>query len=1682
MVTGLINGNEYHYRLSADDEVNAPSVTTDQTVTFDPTGPDIEIWYGDNQTFGVLGNPQEKYINILGNVSDVDGVTDLSYTVDGGDPTDLTIGSDDRRLENTGDFNVDLDWTALADGPHSVVISATDGAGNISTKTVTVNYTAGNTWAIPYTADWSTLTTDGDPNTPDPEIQTLAQVVDGKWSVDNGLITTVEPGYDRLVALGDISWDDYEVLVPITIETTPSGFGTGLLFRWNGHTDVPIANTQPKSGYQPLGAIGWIRNNRIEFFDRFGEGFSVTLGNTYWMRMRVENSGSNPVYYLKAWPDGQSEPGEWTLNPLTENTSDPQQGSPQLGSLLLISHRAKASFGNVVIQEVQGAVNAAPTANDDNASVMPGGTTTIDVLANDTDADGTLVPGTVTVVNLPSNGSILNINTTTGAIEYQHDGMGSTSDNFTYTVEDDDGSVSNAATVNLTVGNNTSSNLVTDDFCEGVLNAVWEVDDPLNDATFAFTGSGTSDALLEISVPTGTEHQVFTSGINAPNILQPLSGNSNFEVEVKFQSPVVTPQYQEQGILVKESDTKFLRIELFSKNPEGNGSTVLYVESYNGAARNTIIGASNEIEPENTAPIYLRVKREGNNWTVSYRLENGPFTDFTFTYEMVVNFIGPYAGNALGGTSPAHTAKIDYFMNVTDDPLSTEDDCPAPNRQAPVLAAIGNQNVVIDGGTDPELTVNLLATDPDGPAADIDFLATGLPTFVTLVDNNDGTADLVINPQQGDEGIYPVTVTVTDRQFLTDAETFDIVVTSVDLPPSLNPIGAQNVNEGGTLTVTITATDPDGVDANIVFSETGLPSAFAQLTNNNDGTATLAINPAIGDGDAYPITITATDEDGLTDSEDLDINVIIPGTGGLNLFSEDFCSGVLSDQWAIEDPQNDADDPFISWAGTPNARLNIPVPGGTDHELWVNGIQAPHITNEKVINTDFELIVKFDSPVTQQFQEQGIMVKQDASNFLRLELYSDNSDVNILAGIFGPGEETTFPLDFSFPVNGSIFSVAEAGDKFPIYMRINRTGNNYTQEYSEDGATWTTAGTFISDIKVREIGLYGGNAGSNPAHVAQFDYIENTVVPIQVEDNCGACAVLPDGLALHLEGNVGVSETGGTVEGWADQSGQGNDLDVVAGDPQIISSGGPNGQPYIALDGTDDKLERNDCLFGFSDGSEDRTLFLVARYNSASETAGIVYGTGANNQAFGLGVDGTNGNLTVTAGGSGSDVVSSTLGVGSGWLSQSIVLECNDFIHYKNGSAIENGTKVFETLVNKIVLGEEIGAAGTIAIDIAAVLIYDRALSFSEQQTVEAYLQEKYFNRSCSQTCATFFDVTAPDYALCNGADATFDVTFEVLNGSGNYKVIDATNSTEYGSATGAATNGAVTIPVTISSPFDVGSIDLQLIDSDDNVIDVNDCNAGVTLTVNLPTACPETGCNIHNVTVQKTAECRGIYANFSVSFEILNGSGNYSVVDITNGNQVLTSVTGAATAGTVTIDVSTNLIAPNTSAEIGVIDDDTPACTITNTETVKVPVCAFTNCVKVGVKVNLQGPFDPNDTPTPRMRDDLRTLPEFPLIDPYGFGYVLDPARLQSQPDDNDDIVDWVKLELRKADDQGDPTVIVDTTVGLVKRNGEVIAPDGSDTIFFCEAYECTDQYFLAVFHRNHLAVMTAQEIEVTH
>jgi hypothetical protein len=94
--------------------------------------------------------------------------------------------------------------------------------------------------------------------------------------------------------------------------------------------------------------------------------------------------------------------------------------------------------------------NLLPHAVDDGATTPFEQPVIISVLSNDLDADGTLAPASVAIVNQAANGTVV-VNTETGAIAYTPASGFFGLDHFTYTVRDDRGGTSAQATVTVQV-------------------------------------------------------------------------------------------------------------------------------------------------------------------------------------------------------------------------------------------------------------------------------------------------------------------------------------------------------------------------------------------------------------------------------------------------------------------------------------------------------------------------------------------------------------------------------------------------------------------------------------------------------------------------------------------------------------------------------------------------------------------------------------------------------------------------------------------------------------------------------------------------------------------------------------------------------------------------------------------------------------------------------------------------------------------------------------------------------------------------------------------------------------------------------------------------------------------------------------------------------------------------------
>lgn len=695
MITGLTELTTYRLQVvstvgtgpDAQTATREFSITTDSSVP--GPNPIISAWYGPNQTFGALGMGQ-RWVNIVGNAQDTEGIAEMSFTLNGGAARPLSVGPDNRRLAMPGDFNVEILWSDLNEGNNTVVITAVDELENVSSATVTVNNAVPMpipvprtpTWPLPYQIDWSGVT----------NIQDVAQVVDGQWEIVGGALRPVAPNqlsYDRLVVIGDMDWQDYEVTVPITIHRFyGQDPGVGILTRWRGHG---ADGSQPSMSY-PYGGLGWYRYGsftgrpslRIEgngnMIAEDTSGRQLETGVTYVFKMRAWTQATGPQanvrqwYMLKVWEQGSPEPPQWDLSGFADVAED------ALGAPALLAHRIDASFGNVTITPLP----------DDEGMVL----SNIQVDATDTTATiswRSSLPGTSRVEYGLTDAYELDARTSGIFITTHTINIGGLSPNTLYhfrvtVTEADDTETSSSDLTFVTDGPPAASTIRSDDFNVCLLDtSLWTWLDPYGDSSFGVLDTLTDDARLLISVPGGVSHNIWTAGLNAPRLMQP-ANDTDFEVEVKFES-ALSERYQEQGILVmhEEADPEapddYIHFDFYS---DGADTYLWAVVFPNGRPLSVIQKA---IAPNGTAPLYMRVTREGDTWTVAHSTDGAAWTvEDPFDFALPVTSVGITASNqgSSGQPAPAHEVIVDYFFN-TSSPIVPEDGARANSIEVNVV-------------------------------------------------------------------------------------------------------------------------------------------------------------------------------------------------------------------------------------------------------------------------------------------------------------------------------------------------------------------------------------------------------------------------------------------------------------------------------------------------------------------------------------------------------------------------------------------------------------------------------------------------------------------------------------------------------------------------------------------------------------------------------------------------------------------------------------------------------------------------------------------------------------------------------------------------------------------------------------------------------------------------------------
>ena len=217
-----------------------------------------------------------------------------------------------------------------------------------------------------------------------------------------------------------------------------------------------------------------------------------------------------------------------------------------------------------------------------------------------------------------------------------------------------------------------------------------------------------------------------------------------------------------------------------------------------------------------------------------------------------------------------------------------------------------------------------------------------------------------------------------------------------------------------------------------------------------------------------------------------------------NVQSDDFSSGELEPFWTVTDPSGGGAEVDVLVVDG-NAQLCIKVPAGDFDPNPGDGANDAVRVVQSVADADFQVETAFSSVPGERFEIQGIMVEQDADNWMRFDLRANgDGEFALFAGFADDGASTT-------ELNVNIDDPADHAA-----MRVTRNGDDWTFETSADGIIWFEQVTFTHDgIEPNAVGPFGGvlseglggGAEDTNGYEVKVDYFYNSQDRIEFDDS-----------------------------------------------------------------------------------------------------------------------------------------------------------------------------------------------------------------------------------------------------------------------------------------------------------------------------------------------------------------------------------------------------------------------------------------------------------------------------------------------------------------------------------------------------------------------------------------------------
>ncbi|RAW02394.1 tandem-95 repeat protein, partial [Pseudochryseolinea flava] len=726
-------------------------------------------------------------------------------------------------------------------------------------------------------------------------------------------------------------------------------------------------------------------------------------------------------------------------------------------------------------------VNDAPVAVNDAATGNEDVVATINVTTNDTDVDGNatidpstvdLDPATAGIQNTFSNASGSWSVAATGVVTYTPTANFNGAASVTYTVRDNTGATSNAATLAITVNAVNDAPVANNDAATTNEDVVATINVTTNDTDV--DGNATIDpSTVDLDPATAGVQNTFSNASGSWSVAA--TGVVTYTPTANFNSAAsVTYTVRDNAGATSNIATLAITVNSVNDAPVAVNDVDMTNEDTNGVfvviandtdADGTIDPTSVDLDPA-TAGIQNMVTNSSGTWSVD--------ATGTITYAPTLNFNGAASvsytvRDNLGAASNIGTLNV--TVNAVNDAAVAVADSPTTLEDTSITFNPTTNDSDVDG------TINVSTVDLDPSVG-------GIQTTITTTEGTwtvDALGNVTYTPALNFNGMATVQYTVNDNVGATsNAVSISVLVTTVnDAAVAVND--APVTDEDTAITFPVTANDID-VDGTVDPSTIDLDPATAGIQNTTstsqgtwsaDASGNVTFTPALNFNGTAMVNYTVRDNGGAT-----------------------------SNAAALVVTVNPVNDPAVAVADNPSTDEDTALTFNVaSNDTDVDGTVDPATIDLDITTPGIQNTVTTTS---------GTWVVDAIGNVTFTPTNNFNGTATVSYTVNDDGGATSLPGTISVTVNTINDAPLAMGDNFitdedtPASINVTSNDTDADGTVSGNSVDLDDAIPGIQSTRVVDEGTWTVDATGNVSFVPALNFNGNVSVSYTVNDNDGA--------------------------------------------------------------------------------------------------------------------------------------------------------------------------------------------------------------------------------------------------------------------------------------------------------------------------------------------------------------------------------------------------------------------------------------------------------------------------------------------------------------------------------------------------------------------------------------------------